>query len=386
MRRKNEDENMSNLYKTENQKEKEVLKAEDKLLKQKNTKVTPDANSEMKNLWKKFKNNFWVLFVFHLLLKGLPSVQTTEENYHILFIVSIVLNLFVALAMVGNVGWYAYLFSKKKAYKLFGLLGLWWAGLTGIFVAYFAVQWTYYKSIGKKFSLREKLVAGALTFFSLLFVFSFVSAIISVFSNFDGSDKSIEQVIKSEGVQINSPGEVKPRWVQVSSPDGELTMSFPTGYEFKEQNSPGTIPAYYYQVYTDSETGSIAYTVKHENYEKIFADSNVNYLSVEQRDKFLKQLAESLKNDLNAGISNFSVKSGSIKEYSAIKFSGDLSFKDKQGKVEGFIVLVGHTTYSLSVIYNNESKTEFDRILNSFTLRSSPTLKFDSFLDLSTFK
>jgi hypothetical protein len=389
-------EKMSDLYKAENQKEKEISEKEDRLLKQENITVTPDANTEMKNLWKKFKNNFWVLFVFHLLLKGLSSIQTTqttEENYRILFFASIALSLFVALAMVINVGWYAYLFSKKKVYSLFGLLGLWWAGLIGIFVAYFAVQWTYYKSIGKKFSRGDKLVAIMLTLFSLIFVVSFVTNLIFIFSSiFNGSDKLSKQEVKSESAKLSlsdnetTTQDVKSDWVEVSSPDSELTMSLPTGYEFEEHNSPDSIPGYSYIVYTDDETGTTAYTVKYENYDKFFADSKIINLSVEQKDAFLEQLAESLKNDLEAGVSNFSVKPGSIKEYRAIKFSGDLSYGGKQGKFKGFIVMVGRASYTLSVIYNNESKTEFDRILESFALRSSPTLKFTNFLDLSAFK
>ncbi len=176
------------------------------------------------------------------------------------------------------------------------------------------------------------------------------------------------------------------KWTQVSSPSGELTMDFPAGFEFEEHNSSGSIPGYSYLVYTQGETGTIAYAVKYENYEKTFADSNISYFSVEQRQAFLKQLAESLKDDLGKGVSNFSTKPGSVREYSTIKFNGDLSSGTQRGKFEGYIVLVGRTSYTLSAIYNEGSKTDFDRILESFALRSDPNLKFSSFLDLSAFE
>lgn len=137
-------------------------------------------NPDTEKLWKRFKSYFWVLFVLHLIPKGFSGIETTtDEQAMSLFVVALGITLIVALGMVVNVGFHAYLFSKKKVYMLLGLLGLWWAGLVGIFLAYFAVQWVYYKSINKTFPLSTKIIGGALAIISLLLMFSLVSVFFS---------------------------------------------------------------------------------------------------------------------------------------------------------------------------------------------------------------
>jgi len=97
-------------------------------------------NPDTEKLWKRFKSYFWVLFVLHLIPKGFSGIETTtNEQATTLFFVALGITLLVALGMVINVGLHAYLFSKKKVYALLGLLGLWWAGVVGIALAYFAV-------------------------------------------------------------------------------------------------------------------------------------------------------------------------------------------------------------------------------------------------------
>ncbi|MFA5359989.1 MAG: hypothetical protein WC349_03475 [Patescibacteria group bacterium] len=177
--------------------------------------------------------------------------------------------------------------------------------------------------------------------------------------------------------------EVKSEWVQLSSPDNELTMSFPASYEFKEDNSTGFIPGYSYDA--QDKTGNIIYVVRYDNFEQSFLNSNLSDSDGEFKKAFLEELAKKLKNDIS-GIQNFSTKPGKIKEYYAIKFNGDITDGSELLKLEGFIVLVGHTTYTLNTVYTNGSLTEFNRILESFTLHSSPTLKFSSFLDTSAFE
>lgn len=111
-------------------------------------------------LWKQFKVIFWSLFLFHIAIKALPSAAQTEESYATLALVSIVLNIVVALEMAMNVGYHTYKFSGGQIYLLKGLLGLFWFAIIGIFIAFAVVQNDYYKVSGKSlksFSLfRER--------------------------------------------------------------------------------------------------------------------------------------------------------------------------------------------------------------------------------------
>ena len=202
-------------------------------------------NPDTEKLWKRFKSYFWVLFVLHLIPKGFSGIETTtNEQATTLFFVALGITLLVALGMVINVGLHAYLFSKKKVYALLGLLGLWWAGVVGIALAYFAVQWVYYKSINKPFPLSTKIIGGALAIISLLLMFSLGSTFFSLSGISNDSTSTTSQTQE---------------WATIETRRGDLSVLLPSNPVYESDKTQNTIEHY---AYTATDSDGTIYLVK----------------------------------------------------------------------------------------------------------------------------
>lgn len=305
--------------------------------------LSPDA------LWKRFGQFFWALFVLHLLTKIIPSLPpegiSNPGNYRILLIGNIVFGVLVAIAMAVNVGWHAYLLSKKKIYLLLGLLGLWWMGLVAIFIAYFAVQWTYYKSIGKTISTSQKVLAGILIVISLLVVFSVALTLIST----------------------PTPSTQPVAWIKMASPDGHFSVELPSNAEYSASNSPGSIETYLYSV--QEQNDNVSYVVKYENYQPVAAKIGLNIEKSSQTAKqnLLKELVTKLVGELS--ISNSSSQFITSHGYEAIRYTGVAGPDYESANIEGVIILAGQAVYSITAIYRQGYSHGLDRILNSLVIK-----------------
>lgn len=309
------------------------------------------SNPDTEKLWKRFKSYFWVLFVLHLIPKGFSGIETTtNEQATTLFFVALGITLLVALGMVINVGLHAYLFSKKKVYALLGLLGLWWAGVVGIALAYFAVQWVYYKSINKPFPLSTKIIAGALAAISLLLMFSVGSALFSGFGQLSNGE-----VKSSQG------------WATITSPDGQFSVELPRNPQYERDDTPGTLDGY---SYTASEQDDhVQYVVKYENYSSVAQSTGVDLknLPEDRKKDFLNGIIDSTVDsfDLQNFVSQFTTHKG----YLANKFSGKIVQGNDSGNVEGIVILVGEKAYFVIALTDDGYKSDYDRVLNSFQIK-----------------
>lgn len=93
-----------------------------------------DKKETANDIWERFTDIFWVLFCFHIIGKAIAG------NEPLLGIIGMSL---ISFAMIYAVGLASYKFSGKKSYWLFGILGFFWIGVIGIFVAYFTVKNLY---------------------------------------------------------------------------------------------------------------------------------------------------------------------------------------------------------------------------------------------------
>ncbi len=316
------------------------------------TKQTTEvvSNPDTEKLWKRFKSYFWVLFVLHLIPKGFSGIETTTDDQAMgLFVVALGITLIVALGMVINVGLHAYLFSKKKVYALLGLLGLWWAGVVGIALAYFAVQWVYYKSINKPFPLSTKIIAGALAIISLILMFSLGSVFFSLSGN--SSDSTTNQVQE---------------WATIETRRGDLSVSLPRNPVYESDQTQNTIEHY---AYTATDSDGTIYLVKYENFAEIAKETGVNLISApdSQKRDVLKAWADSDMEEFN--MQNLSSEFKTVKGYPAIQYTGKLIDGGESVNLKSVLVLKNESIYSFVALYENGNSEQLDRVVSSAFFR-----------------
>lgn len=127
-------------------------------------------------LWKKFAEKFWILFFAHLGIKySLPFFFPTENPpWASDFIVYVGISSVPILLMVATVAYYAYKFSGKKSYLLYGLLGFVWLGTISIFLSYAAIRNLYKVHKGRVVPVWESVVFWIFTTIIVL-LFAFVA-------------------------------------------------------------------------------------------------------------------------------------------------------------------------------------------------------------------
>jgi len=306
-----------------------------------------DTNSVNKKLWNRFNDEFWALFFIHLIIKFVVSQNLEITNLPLLLIG---LQIIVALIMVWRVGYHSYLFSGKKLYLLKGLLGFFWFGLIGIFLAYFAVKLDYCKVTKQNLSLRNKIVVGFLVIYTFLFMVSMVYAMYVVSS---GSNQTSNSSTQNE-------------WVEIVSPDKKFSVNLPNNYELLPSDSPNSI---YGCSYTASEyNDSVLYVVKYQDYQSVYDSEGIESLSSSKKLNFLKEIEiTDLRNNFN--ITNFSSEIIKIYEYDAIRYSGIVHEDGETMNVKGVIISVDKTSYSVIVLYDPDYNHNLDRVLDSLVIR-----------------
>lgn len=308
-------------------------------------------NSDAEKLWKRFKSYFWVLFVLHLIPKGFSGIETTTDEQAMgLFIIALGITLIVAIAMVINVGFHSYLFSKKKIYLLLGLLGLWWAGVVGIFVAYFAVQWVYYKSTDKTFPLSTKIIASLLVIISLLIMFSLGSTLFSL-----------------QGISTDTTSETQ-EWATITTPDGRLTMSLPRNPTY-EYTKGGGEQVEGYSYIAEEYDGRVSYVVKYENWQSIADKQGIEIKSLddEQIRSLLKANVDLEIEEFN--VSNFVSEFTSNSGYRAVKFNGQIKEGRSTATIQGISMFAEGHLYTFVALADSGSSADLERLLNSITFK-----------------
>ncbi|OGZ31039.1 MAG: hypothetical protein A2931_03485 [Candidatus Niyogibacteria bacterium RIFCSPLOWO2_01_FULL_45_48] len=310
-------------------------------------------NPDTEKLWKRFKSYFWVLFVLHLIPKGFSGIETTtNEQATTLFFVALGITLLVALGMVINVGLHAYLFSKKKVYALLGLLGLWWAGVVGIALAYFAVQWVYYKSINKPFPLSTKIIGGALAIISLLLMFSLGSTFFSLSGISNDSTSTTSQTQE---------------WATIETRRGDLSVLLPSNPVYESDKTQNTIEHY---AYTATDSDGTIYLVKYENFAEIARETGVDLVGApdSQKRDVLKAWADSDMEEFD--VQNLSSEFKTVKGYPAIQYTGKLIDGRESVNLKSVLVLINEAIYSFVVLYKNGNSEQLDRVVNSASFNS----------------
>ena len=301
-----------------------------------------------KKLWNRFNDEFWALFFIHLIIKFLASQDLEITNLPLLLIG---LQMMVAFIMVWRVGYHSYLFSGKKLYLLKGLLGFFWLGLIGIFLAYFAVKLDYYKAIKKPLDLRIKIVVGFSIIWISLFVITMMYLTYSTFSNNQTNDSSI----------------IQNEWVKVISRDKHFSVSLPSNYyEFLQDESPDSIYGYSYTA--NEYDGSVLYIVKYQDYQSVYNSKGIESLSSSNKLNFLRELEITDLID-NLNITNFSSEVIKIYEHDAIRYSGVVHEDGKTMNVKGVIISVDKASYSVIVLYDPDYNHNLDRVLNSLVIK-----------------
>lgn len=314
-------------------------------------KMEMTTNPDTEKLWKRFKSGFWGLFVAHLLFNGLSRATEYQE----VAIGAFVLGLIVILTMVGHVAWHSYqLSNKKKVYALFGLLGLWWAGVVGIFIAYFAVQWVYYKATNKQFPLSTKIIAGLLIAISLLLMFSLGSTFFSL-SGISGN--SINTTSKAQ------------EWTTITTPDERLTMTLPRNptYEYTEG---GNEQVEGYSYIAEEYEGGVIYVVKYENWQSIADREGIEIKNLDD-----EQIKDLLKANVNLEIEEFDVSNfvsefTSSHGYRAIRFDGQIEDSGSTAGIEGISMFVEGHLYTFIALADSGYSSDLKRLLNSVSFNS----------------
>ena len=301
-----------------------------------------DTVSTNKKLWNRFNNEFWVLFFIHIIIKALIT-QNSENTSLMLFLIG--LQLLVALTMVWRVGYHSYLFSGKKLYLLKGLLGLFWFGVIGIFLAYFIVKLDYYKAIKKPLDLRVKIVVG----FSIIWISLFVITMIySVYNQTD--DLSIAQN----------------EWVKVVSRDEHFSVSLPSNYyEFLQDDSPNSVYGYSYTA--NEYDGSVLYIVKYQDYQSVYDSEGIESLSSSNKLNFLRELANTELDELN--VVEFSSELIKVSKHDAVRYNGVVHENGGTMNIEGVIIVVNKASYTVVVLYNPEYNHNLERVLDSLVIK-----------------
>lgn len=316
--------------------------------KQTNNIVTTTDNEK---LWKRFKSYFWALFLIHLIPKGFSAIEvTTDEQATGLFVVALGITLIAALGMVINVGLHAYFFSKKKIYVLFGLLGLWWAGVVGIFIAYFAVQWVYYKSTNKIFPLSTKIIAGLLVVISLLIMSSLGSAFLISTDSTNSTSQTQE-------------------WTTITTPDGRLAMFLPRNPTY-EYTKAGNAKVEGYSYIAEEYDGKVIYIVKYENWQSIASREGIEIKSLD--DERLRALLKA-NVDLEIeefDVSNFVSEFTSSHGYRAIRFDGQIKEGNSIAGIQGICMFVEGHLYTFIALADSGYSADLERLLNSISFNS----------------
>ena len=306
-----------------------------------------DVTSVNKKLWNRFNDEFWALFFIHIIIKFLVSENLEAVNLSLLLAGQMI----VALIMVWRVGYHSYLFSGEKLYLLKGLLGFFWFGLIGIFLAYFVVKLDYCKATKQTLSLRNKMVTGFLVIWTFLFM---ISTIYTMY------------VVSSGSNQISDSSTIQNEWVKVISRDKHFSVSLPSNYyEFLQDDSPNSIYGY---SYTASEyNDSVLYIVKYQDLQSVFDNEDIESLSSSMKLNFLKELANTELDELS--IVGFSSKLIKFSEHDAVKYSGAVHENGGIMNIEGVIILVDKVSYSVVVLYNPEYNHNLDRVLDSLDIK-----------------
>lgn len=313
-----------------------------------------DAVSINKKLWNRFHDEFWALFFIHIgLIIAIKLVATenlqTFENLSLILLLLVLLILAI-FTMVWRVGYHSYLFSGKKLYLLKGLLGLFWFGLIGIFLAYFAVKLDYCKATKQTLSLRDKIVAGFLAIWALFFVITMIYATYNISSDNQVSDSST----------------IQNGWVKVVSRDKHFSVSLPSNYEFLSSDSSSSVYGY---SYTASEyNNSVLYVVKYQDYQSVFDNEGIESLSSSKKLNFLKELANIELDDFSSVV-KFSSKFIKVFEHDAVRYNGVVRENGETMNVEGVIILVDKVSYSVIVLYDPDYNHNLDRVLDSLVIR-----------------
>lgn len=317
-----------------------------------NEKEPETFQQEAEKLWSRFESGFWGLFVAHLLFNGLARATEYQE----ISVGAAILGLIVILIMVGHVAWHSYLLSqKKKTYALFGVLGLWWVGVVGIFVAYFAVRWIYYKATDRTFSLSAKVTAGILTAISLLVAFSLGSSLLSF-----------------QEIGFNNTDSVRhvQEWSTVTTPNGRLTMTLPRNptYEYTKPGG-GSIEGYSY--IAEEHDGHVNYVVKYENWQSIADKEGIEIKNLDD-----ERLRELLKSNVDLEIEEFNVSNFvsefiTIHGYRAIKFNGQIKDGGSTADIKGVSLFVEEHLYTFVVLADSGYSANLERLLNSVSFNVS---------------
>jgi len=304
-----------------------------------------DITSVNKKLWNRFNDEFWALFFIHIIIKFLVSENLESTNVLLLLAGQAI----VTLIMVWRVGYHSYLFSGKKVYLLKGLLGFFWFGLIGIFLAYFAVKLDYYKAIRQNLSLRNKIVTGFLVIYAILFIISMVYTM---------------YVVSSENIQ-SSNSSSQNEWTEIVSPDKNLSLSLPSNYELSLSDSSNAINGYSYMA--TEHNNSVSYIVKYQDYQSVFDSEVIGSLSSSKKHSFLKELANTELDDFS--VTNFSSKFTNTYGHDAIEYSGIINDDNKTINVEGIIILIDKVSYSALVLCDPDYNHNLNRVLNSLVIK-----------------
>lgn len=103
------------------------------------------GNTQVKKQWDNFSQLFWLLFVFKLISKG---AETVQDEFIVLVLFS--LEFIAIIGMVILMGYYGYKFSGKRLGWFYGIFGILWFGIIGIFVGYSLIRWLRNKRLGIK--------------------------------------------------------------------------------------------------------------------------------------------------------------------------------------------------------------------------------------------
>lgn len=87
----------------------------------------------IKHDWNKFVSFFWIIFLFHIAIKGLVlGIAENTGNYDLNLTVWL-MQIMPFCAMVYLMGYYGYKLSNKKRNIFYGLFGFVWIFMIGIF-------------------------------------------------------------------------------------------------------------------------------------------------------------------------------------------------------------------------------------------------------------
>ncbi len=117
-----------------------------------------NQDSDISKLWKMFNRWFWIIFFTKVsstifaramekdVVSGIGVVGSTEALMVIIF-------QFVAIsAMILLMGYFGYKFTDKKVGWFYGIFGLFWFAVIGIFLGYFAIK----RLKDEKLGIRKK--------------------------------------------------------------------------------------------------------------------------------------------------------------------------------------------------------------------------------------